>query len=535
MNEKQEQNQNLKMVENALGRHVPTEIPGLGKFEPYVAPFAYLHRELFAPAREKSRLIRPKEPRHDKVTDDIRKAVERSGLENGMTISFHHHLRNGDAVIPTILKTLWEMGFQNLSLAPSSLPDSHDMVADYFRNGLVSRLFSSGARGEVGKAISRGELEIPVLLRSHGGRARAVEQGDLPIDVAFLAAPLCDKYGNMTGSGGRSACGSLGYAQVDARYARHVIAVTDDLADYPLRPRISVPQYLVDQVLVVDSIGDPSRIATGAARISRNPVDLCIARNAFDLIAASGLLTDGCSFQVGAGGASLAVAAYVKDYMAENHVKGGFGLGGMSGYMIEMLEQGYFEAMFDVQSFDKSVTDSMTRNANHMEIDVSCYANPFNKGCVAHNLDIVVLAALDIDVDFNVNIQTGHDGVLRGAIGGHPDTSAGAKLAVIVAPSFRGGVPTVKESVTTICTPGETVDAFVTERGICINPRREDLLESARAARLPIKDIRELKEEVEKLTGVPDLPEFDRNRVVAVVENRDGTLLDSVYRVKSEK
>jgi citrate lyase subunit alpha/citrate CoA-transferase len=523
--------QNLKMVKNALGRHVPAEIPGLGKFEPYVSPFAYLERALFTPAKE-SRPLHPGAPRYDKVTHDIKKAVERSGLENGMTISFHHHLRNGDAVVPMILKALSEMGYRDLSLAPSSLPDSHDMVADFFRNGLVSRLFSSGARGAVGKAISTGELDVPVVLRSHGGRARAVEQGELPIDVAFLAAPLCDKYGNMTGSGGRSACGSLGYAQVDARHARHVIAVTDGLTDYPLRPRISVPQYLVDQVLAVDSIGDSSKIATGAARISRNPVDLRIARNAFDLIAASGLLTNGCSFQVGAGGASLAVAACVKEYMAEKHIKGGFGLGGMSGYMIEMLEQGYFEAMFDVQSFDSAVTDSMTRNANHIEIDASCYANPFNKGCVAHNLDIVVLAALDVDVDFNVDIQTGHDGILRGAIGGHPDTAAGAKLSVIVAPSFRGGVPTVKESVTTICTPGETVDAFVTERGICINPRREDLLKSARASHLPVKDIRALKSEVEKLTGVPDLPEFDRSRVVAVVENRDGTLLDSVYKVK---
>jgi citrate lyase subunit alpha/citrate CoA-transferase len=357
-----------------------------------------------------------------------------------------------------------------------------------------------------------------------------VEQGDILIDVAFLAAPACDKYGNMTGSAGPSACGSLGYAQVDARHARHVIAVTDNLQDYPLRPRISVPQYLVDQVLLIDSIGDPLKIATGAARISRNPVDLRAARNAFALIAASGLLVNGCSFQVGAGGASLAVAAYAKEYMETAKIKGGFGLGGMSGYRVEMLEQGYFGALLDVQSFDRAVTDSMTRNPTHMEIDASRYANPFNKGCVAHNLDIVVLAALEIDVDFHVNVQTGHDGILRGAIGGHQDTAAGAKLAVIVAPSFRGGVPTVKENVTTVCTPGETVDAFVTERGICVNPRREDLLKLTRDARLPVKDIRDLKADVEKMTGVPDLPEFDRNRVVAVVENRDGTLLDTVYK-----
>ncbi|MDR3229986.1 MAG: citrate lyase subunit alpha [Synergistaceae bacterium] len=523
--------QNLRTIENALSRAVPVEVPGLRKYGPYVSPFAYLERQISAPAKGGFPL-RLREPRHDKVTDDIKKAVERSGLENGMTISFHHHLRNGDAVIPKILQALAEMGFRDLALAPSSLPDSHDMVADCMRSGLVSRLFSSGARGEVGRAISAGELDVPVILRSHGGRVRAIEQGDIQIDVAFLAAPACDRYGNMTGSAGRSACGSLGYAQVDARHARHVIAVTDNLEDYPLHPRISIPQYLVDQVLVVDSIGDPSKIATGAARISRNPVDLRIARNAFDLIAASGLLTNGCSFQVGAGGASLAVAACVKDYMAEKKIRGSFGLGGMSGYMIEMLEQGYFEAMLDVQSFDRSVTDSMTRNASHIEIDASCYANPFNRGCVAHNLDIVVLAALDIDLDFNIDVQTGHDGVLRGAIGGHPDTAAGAKLAVVAAPSFRGGVPTIKESVTTVCTPGETVDAFVTERGICINPKREDLLECARNARLPVKDIRALRTEVEKLTGVPDAPEFDRNRIVALVEYRDGTLLDSVYRVK---
>jgi citrate lyase subunit alpha/citrate CoA-transferase len=522
----------LETVKNALGREVPVDVPGLGRYEPYVSPFAYLERELSAPARARENfLLHPKEPRHDKVTDDVKKAVERAGLENGMTISFHHHLRNGDAVIPMILNALSEMGFRDLTLAPSSLPDSHDMVADALRSGLVTRLFSSGARGEVGRAISMGEVDVPVVLRSHGGRARAIEQGDLAIDVAFLAAPACDKQGNMTGSSGRSACGSLGYAQVDARHARHVIAVTDNLVDYPLRPRISIPQYLVDQVLVVNSIGDPAKIATGAARISRNPVDLRVARNAFDLILASGLLTNGCSFQVGAGGASLAVAACVREYMAGNKIRGGFGLGGMSGYMIEMLEQGYFEAMLDVQSFDGAVTDSMARNAAHIEIDASCYANPFNKGCVAHNLDIVVLAALEIDVEFNVNVQTGHDGVLRGAIGGHQDTAAGAKLAVITAPSFRGGVPTIKESVTTACTPGETVDVLVTERGICINPRREDLLERARNARLPVKDIRDLKAEVEKLTGVPDPPEFDR-RIVALVENRDGTLLDSVCRVK---
>lgn len=518
------------MVTNSIGRSVPTEIPGIGKYEPCQGAFAYLEREL--PERRLPP-TKPVPPRKNKVTDNMEEAIRRSGLENGMTISFHHHLRNGDTVVPTVLQTLEKMGFKNLTLAPSSLADSHNMIADHIRSGLISRLYTSGLRGEVGKAVSNGELEIPAVIRSHGGRARAIEQGDIQIDVAFLAAPACDRQGNMTGCLGKSACGSFGYAQVDARYARHVIAVTDDLFDYPLRPRISVPQYLVDQVLTVDSIGDPAQIATGAARITRNPVDLRIARNAFDLIAASDLLAPGCSFQVGAGGASLAVAAFVRDYMREKKIKGSFGLGGMSGFMCEMLEQGYFEAMFDVQSFDMAVTGSMLRNPAHMEVDASCYANPFNRGCLVHNLDIVILAALDADVDFNVNVQTGHDGVLRGALGGHQDTAAGAKLAVAVLPSFRGGVPSIKEAVTTVCTAGETIDAIVTERGICINPRHTDLIEKARRAGLPVKDIHDLKNEVEKMTGVPEAPKFDFDRVVAVVEYRDGTLLDTVYKIRS--
>jgi citrate lyase subunit alpha/citrate CoA-transferase len=198
--------------------------------------------------------------------------------------------------------------------------------------------------------------------------------------------------------------------------------------------------------------------------------------------------------------------------------------------MVELLEEGLFDVLFDVQSFDANVTGSLLENPRHVEIDASLYANPFTKGCLVNDLDVVCLAALDLDTDFNVNVLTGHDGVLRGASGGHCDTAAGAKLSVILAPSFRGGVPTIKDAVQTVVTPGETVDALVTERGICIHPKREDLLEKALKAGLPVKDIGQLKEEVEKLTGRPELPKMDTDHVVALVEYRDGSLLDCVYR-----
>lgn len=519
----------FEFTRNSIGRMVPRGVPGLGELSPFAGAYARLDGSYEWTPRVYPRRVPA--PVTDKVAPDLEAAIRRSGLENGMTISFHHHLRNGDAVVGMVLAEIERMGIRDLTLAPSSLGDSHDCVADFIRKGVVTRLNTSGVRGEVGKAISRGELEAPVVIRSHGGRARAIEEGSLRIDVAFLAAPACDRLGNMTGSAGKTACGALGYAIHDARYAGHVVAVTDNLVPYPLAPRISVPQYLVDQVAVVDSIGDPSRIATGATRITRDPVQIRIAELAFGLIKASGILKDGCSFQTGGGGPSLAVARYVREYMREKSIHGSYCIGGITGYMAEMLREGLFDALFDVQSFDAAVTDSIAGNPRHMEVDVSCYANPFNKGCLVNDLDVVALAALDVDVDFNVDVLTGHDGVLRGASGGHCDTAAGAKLAIITVPSMRNGVPSIRERVQTVVTPGETVDAIVTERGIAVNPRREDLAAAALAAGLPVKDIRELKAEIEKITGIPDEVRFTDD-VVGIVEYRDGTIIDSIRRVE---
>ena len=517
----------MKTAVNSLGRTVPLEVPGVGAFAPYVSPFDRISS--LAGLYTKPRTIRAAMPCRDKRAASLRAAIEKSGLTDGMTISFHHHLRNGDAVIPMVLAELEAMGFKNLTFAPSSIPDSHDCVADYIKSGLIGRLYTSGVRGKLGKLLSSGEVDIPVIIRSHGGRARAVEEGSIKIDVAFLAAPACDCLGNINGTEGPSACGSLGYAITDAKNAAHVIAVTDNLVQYPLSPRISIPQYLVDQVVVVGSIGDPAKIATGAARITRSPVDLRIAQDSFRLMKAAGIVEPGFSFQMGVGGASLAAAVYLEEYMSDKQITGSFGLGGVGGYMASMHDKGMFRTVFDVQSFDAAVTKSMISNPSHIEIDASWYANPFNAGALVNNLDCVILAALEVDTDFNVNVLTGNDGVLRGASGGHQDTAAGAKLSIIVCPSFRGGVPSVKDRVTTITTPGETVDAIVTERGICVNPRRAELLEAALKAKLPVTEITELKKEVEKLTGVPEPIEFDYGKLLAAVEYRDGTLIDGVY------
>jgi citrate lyase subunit alpha/citrate CoA-transferase len=143
----------------------------------------------------------------------------------------------------------------------------------------------------------------------------------------------------------------------------------------------------------------------------------------------------------------------------------------------------------------------------------------------------VILGATEVDVDFNVNVNTESSGYLLHNTGGHCDTAAGAKLAIVVAPSMRGRLPIVRERVTTVTTPGETVDVVVTERGICVAPRHADLARELLRRNLPVKEIHEFHEEITRITGVPRPVAFE-DEVVALIEYRDGSIIDVVHRVR---
>ena len=368
-----------------------------------------------------------------------------------------------------------------------------------------------------------------MIFHSHGGRARAVETGQIKIDVAFLGVPSCDVYGNANGYTGPSACGSLGYAIVDAKNANHVVLLTDNLVEYPNTP-FSIDQDLVDQIVVVDSVGDASRIATGATRITQNPKDLLIAQNAADVIAYSPYFEDGFSLQTGSGGASLAVTRYLTEYMERRTITASWALGGITSQLVRLHEQGLIRRLLDVQSFDQDAIRSIAHNPLHTEIDASYYANPRNKGCAVNKLNVVVLSALEIDTEFNVNVLTGSDGTIMGASGGHSDTAIGSGLSVIVAPLIRGRIATVVDRVITVVTPGSSVDILVTDRGIAINPRRQDLIDHFRGSSLPIYTIEELKARAERVAGKPEPLQFEE-RIVGLVEYRDGTIIDVVRAV----
>ncbi len=511
------------MARNSLGREVPELWRGKA-YEPYRDPWSRMPQTLRA-----TRPLERTRPGESKIVPNLRAAIEKCGLRDGMTISTHHHLRNGDRLLNLVVQELDAMGLREISIASSSVHPVHAEIIPAIRKGVVTRC-ETGVNGLIGELASKGEIDLPIIVRSHGGRARSLVTGEVTVDAAFIAAPCCDETGNLNGVSGPSACGSLGYAYTDARYARKVVAVTDNLVPYPASP-VSISQSDVDYVVEIDSLGDPQKIVSTTTRVTRDPAGLLIARYAAEVIEASGLLKDGFSFQTGAGGTSLAVAEAIRGKMLERKIQGSFGCGGITGYFVDMLEEGYFRTLFDVQCFDLRAVESIGRNLQHREISADLYANPFNRGSVVNMLDCVILGATEVDVDFNVNVNTESNGYLLHNTGGHSDTAAGAKLAIVVAPSIRGRLPIIRERVTTITTPGETIDVVVTERGIAVAPQHEELRRELLRRRLPVKEIRELHEEICQLTGKPREIEFT-DEVVALIEYRDGTIIDCVRRVR---
>lgn len=466
----------------------------------------------------------------NKVVESLEEVIKKT-LKDGMTISFHHHFRNGDFAFNKVMDLIIKLGYKDLTLAPSSLTGvMNDKVIEAIKKGVITNITSSGMRGSLGDFVSHGGLKNPVIFRSHGNRARSIEEGEIKIDVAFLGVPVSDPAGNANGQEGDAVFGSLGYALVDAQYADKVVLLTDNIVDYPNTPA-SIKQTQVDYIVKVDQIGDADKIGSGATRFTKDPKELKIAQMVNQVIVNSPYYKQGFSFQTGSGGAALAVTRYLRQSMLDDNITASFALGGITKPTTDLLEEGLVNKVMDVQDFDKGAAASMAKNKNQQEIDASWYADPHNKGAVVNNLDVAILSALQIDTDFNVNVMTGSDGVIRGAIGGHQD-AASAKMTIITAPLVRGRNATIVPSVETVVTPSDSIDVLVTERGIAINPKRQDLIAAfSKVPELKIVDIKDLQKMAEKQVGTPKPLEYT-DRTVALIQYRDGTIIDTIKEVK---
>ena len=513
----------MEWITNSLGRPIPAEIEGR-KLSPFSGAFAAAG---IPGARAAVADLRPLPARGkpDKRVAGWDELFDSLDLRDGATISFHHHLRDGDKIINEVVARLAARGLRDLVIAPTALFPVHDALLPYLRSGVIAKVEGS-MNGAIGAACSRGEMHGVCVLRSHGGRQRAIQDGDLSIDAAFIAAPCADSFGNANGLYGKSACGPLGYALPDSEQARKVALITDGMVPYPCSPW-SIRSANVDYVLEVESIGDSSKIVSGTTKLTRSPTQLLIADLTARFIEAAGIMREGFSFQAGAGGISLAATVCLAERMRKAGVKASFAHGGATKVLVDLLKEGLLGSIVDLQSFDLDAVRSCAENPRHIESDPFSSYGPRASGCVANMLDVAILGATEVDLDFNVNVNTHSDGLLLHGIGGHTDAASCAGCTIITAPSFRKRIPIVRERVTTLTCPGEVVDVIVTERGIAVNPKRADLAERAREAGLPLVGLDQLLAEVRGITGLPEEPRFG-DRPVALVEWRDGTVIDVV-------
>jgi citrate lyase subunit alpha/citrate CoA-transferase len=514
-------------MKNVLGREIPDELLTDGR-EVFQGQY---YRDGYVYTKSAPTVRANVKPSGDKVVENIREAIIKSGLKDGMTISFHHHFRDGDFVVNMVMKEIHQLGIKDLTVCASSLGKAHNYLVPCIEDGTVTGISTSGIRDEIGETVSAGKLKNPAFIRTHGGRARAIEDGTVKIDVAFLGAPTSDPYGNASGKGGKSDCGVLSYVDGDAKYADKVVIITDTLVATPNFPA-SILGVDVDYVVVVDSIGDPSKIVSGALRLTKDTRELMIAENAAKCMFHSGFFNDGFTFQTGAGGPSLATTVFLKKYMDEKAIKCQWAMGGITEPIVNLFKEGYIKKIINDQAFDLPAVASVHTDPNHFEISASQYANPFNKGAFVNQLDFVILGALEVDVDFNVNVVQGTTGILQGAPGGHTDTSAGSKVSIIVAPLIRTRLATVRTKVTSVTTPGESIDIVVTDYGVAVNPKRTDLIEAFKNTDIPLTTIEELRDLAYQYAGEPEEIEFE-DKVVAMIEYRDGTIIDVVKKPKN--
>jgi citrate lyase subunit alpha/citrate CoA-transferase len=517
----------MKLVKNAAGRMVPTEVNG-EKVIPYkgVNKHKPTGNKIGAPIKSCSNY--PLDG--NKVVKNLREALKKSGLKNGMTISTHHHLRNGDVLTNILFDTIKSMGIKNIRWYPSASFPVHEHLIQYLNDGTIHHIEGS-MNGPLGRYTSEGKMKGIGVLRSHGGRYQSIQDGEVHVDIAVIASPTADPFGNATGDRGKSACGLLGFALADSEYADNVIVVTDNLIPFPCSPW-QIQGNNVDYVVEIDSLGDPSKIVSGTTEVTKSPDRLLIAEYVAQFLEDSGILKDGFSFQAGAGGTNLAFALYLKEKMIKKNIKARFIRGGSTKYLVEMLEEGLTDYILDGQTFDLEGVRSMRENVGHLNTSPFTSYNFHGKGNFASLIDAVVLGATEVDLNFNANVVTHSDGYLLHGIGGWQNCMFG-KTVILAIPSFRDRIPVIVDEVTTLVAPGELVDVIITERGIAINPKRKDLLNAVKGSNLPIKTIKEIYTEVNEICGgKPAKPKVNKNEVVAIIKWVDGTVIDSVFKVE---
>ena len=194
------------------------------------------------------------EKSQDKVLKNIKESIIKSNLISGMTISFQTNHRNNNNILNLIIEEIDKLGIEDINLVVSSLGKIHEPLIKYIKKGVITKISTSGIRGEIAKEISINSiLKNPVIFRSSGNKVDSVISGKLKIDVAFLIASSCDTMGNSNGIEGKSAFGSIGYSMTDMKFANKVIVITDNIVTFPLE-KISISMDYVDYIVKIKEL-----------------------------------------------------------------------------------------------------------------------------------------------------------------------------------------------------------------------------------------------------------------------------------------
>lgn len=466
-------------------------------------------------------------------------------INDGDTISYPHYYRTGDRGLERIVAGLREAGKKDIRLYANAIFDHTDpWLIQAFHDGILTGLYGNIYR-RFGAHVMSGELKPWITVGfSHGNRVRKLQTGEVHVKMAFAPVPIADIHGNANGIDGRGdqLCGPLGLAAADTEFADFTCLLAGTLSETLVVPA-ALSMENTDFVVPMEVPGLSAGIGSGSLDLERargNPFNSRVAECVTGVMRAAGVVRDSFNFQVGSG-AGLVVLNNIRTMLRESGIRAGFAMGGVTSLHVDMLQEGTLRNLLHGQLFEPSarVISSLREDPAHVEITPGYYASVAGKECAVNLLDLAVLSALEVDLDFNLNTVCAN-GRIIGGIGGGQDVAAGAALAIIFLPLATGkngaGFPKVVDRVYTRTTPGEVVDVVVTEEYAAVNPRsrspyRESILENAGREGLEILSIEELHlrslEKAKEWGAVPARTETTEN-ILHAVEWRDGTLLDVI-------
>jgi citrate lyase subunit alpha/citrate CoA-transferase len=534
----------MEFVRNAIGRKVPAVVNGVKK-RPYTQAYDPSYEDPWAgrPGRAK---IRHGESKIRALDDVV------SILKDGDWISYPHYYREGDHCLKLVVEALKRHGRKDIKLLGNAFFDvCVPWLPEAIKDGTIGGLVGNCYR-EMGKYLTAGEF-LPWVVTGvgHGNRVRKFHTGEIKVKVAFGPVPVADQWGNANGLLGKPEhwVGPLGLFLADTLWAEHTCLLAGEVSKRYIFPR-SLSMCDVDFVVKVDNPGDASGVGSGTLNIEKiraNKFNSEIAAQVMKVMESAEVIFEGFNFQVGSG-AGLIVLDEIHKHLKTKGIKAGFAIGGCSSLHVDMLQDGCIGDLLHGQCFEPSekVITSMLKDYNHHEISTGEYDDVANKENAVNMLDVSVLTTLEMDIAFNVNsICAG--GRIVGGIGGAQGVAAGSKMTIMFLPLATGkegkSFPRIVKDVYSVSLPGEIIDVAVTEEHVAFNPKSASpymaaLKKNAPAHGLKVVSIEELhdlsvKKAAEMGSTPPPLPVTDVP--VEVVEWRDGTILDTIWKLAPKK